>query len=655
MHNESLRVAENENAALNPSVAAGPAAALVVESSWTFGPIGGPVEDSRWVDAGYPLPSRLYADQPYLVGTNDGGWLCVLTTGSKEEGESGQHVLAIRSEDCGKTWSAPVELEPATGPEASWAVALVAPSGRVFAFYVYNGDNLRELPADDPPFVGGQTTRMDSHGHYVFRWSDDDGRTWSDRRVVIPVREFAIDRNNPTQGKVRLFWNVGRPIISQGEVFLPLHKVGGFGRGWFTSSEGAFVRSTDLLNSDDPAQATWETLPEGEIGLGSPANGGPIAEEHCLLELSDGSFCCVYRSIDGHPVGGYSRTRGRTWEPPAYLEYQDGRQIKHPRAACFAWKLRGGSYVLWFHNHGGRAIAEHPNRRECAYDDRNPVWMSRGTEVQTPHGLKLVWENPEIALYDDDPNVRMSYPDLREEGGTIYFTETQKAMARVHHLSAPLARALRDGVAGFDARSIRMEAIHDSPVAAKLPALPGLVARSLILPYGSDSRRTGFAIEFSFVTPASGGPATLVHAWHASCGGIVIEWLSGRVIRATLSDGRSEWAWSSDVFARTGDLEHHVVINVDGGPRILTFFLDGVLGDGGEARQFGWGRFSPYFRGLPAGIPMQTDTGCLTTLRFYPRVLLAAEVGALVREEWRSAILVSGQTPRLRSGAVATA
>lgn len=212
---------------------------------------------------------------------SDGAWLCVLTTGSKEEGQDGQHILSLRSEDCGKTWSEPVEIEPPSGPEASWAVALAAPSGRIFVFYVYNGENLRELPCGE-----GTTKRMDSHGDYVFRWSDDAGRTWSAKRILIPVRAFDIDRNNSTIGKVRLFWNVGRPIISGHEVFLPLHKVGGFGQGWFTNSEGAFVRSGDLLHVDDPSVATWETLPEGESGLRTPADGGgPIAEEQCLLEL----------------------------------------------------------------------------------------------------------------------------------------------------------------------------------------------------------------------------------------------------------------------------------------------------------------------------------------------------------------------------------
>ena len=35
---------------------------------------------------------------------------------------------------------------------------------------------------------------------------------------------------------------------------------------------------------------------------------------------------------------------------------------------------------------------------------------------------------------------------------------------------------------------------------------------------------------------------------------------------------------------------------VDGGPKIIMFMVDGILCDGGDDRQFGWGRFRPYLQ-----------------------------------------------------------
>jgi hypothetical protein len=34
-------------------------------------------------------------------------------------------------------------------------------------------------------------------------------------------------------------------------------------------------------------------------------------------------------------------------------------------------------------------------------------------------------------------------------------------------------------------------------------------------------------------------------------------------------------------------------VTVDGQARIITFVVDGVLNDGGAARQYGWGRIDP--------------------------------------------------------------
>ncbi len=117
----------------------------------------------------------------------------------------------------GRTWSKPVDVEPADGPEASYAVLLKTPSGRIYAFYNHNTDNLRHVKGDNPPYQDGWCTRVDTQGYFVFKYTDDHGRTWSQKRYPIPVREMQIDRENPYGGKVRYFWNVGRPFTHAGD------------------------------------------------------------------------------------------------------------------------------------------------------------------------------------------------------------------------------------------------------------------------------------------------------------------------------------------------------------------------------------------------------------------------------------------------------
>ncbi len=57
--------------------------------------------------------------------------------------------------------------------------------------------------------------------------------------------------------------------------------------------------------------------------------------------------------------------------------------MKHPHAAQFHWRCQNGKYLHWYHNHGGAAIRNHPQRRSMAYENRNPVWLSGGVEVET--------------------------------------------------------------------------------------------------------------------------------------------------------------------------------------------------------------------------------------------------------------------------------
>lgn len=107
------------------------------------------VPDPRHLSNGWSIPSEGYADQPYIVKAEDGAWLCAMTTGAGAEGAGGQHVVSMRSTDQGRTWEQIVPIEPADGPEASYAVLLKVPSGRVYAFYNHNTDKVREVKRED--------------------------------------------------------------------------------------------------------------------------------------------------------------------------------------------------------------------------------------------------------------------------------------------------------------------------------------------------------------------------------------------------------------------------------------------------------------------------------------------------------------------------
>jgi hypothetical protein len=598
------------------------------------------IADPRHIANGWSIPSEGYADQPYIVKTDDGAWLCAMTTGKGVEGASGQHVVAMRSADQGRSWSDIVPLEPTDGPEASYAVLLKVPGGRVYAFYNHNTDRVTEAKREDQ----GVVKRVDSLGHYVFKYSDDHGRTWSPRRYDVPIREFACDRNNVYGGKLRFFWNVGRPLILRDAAIMVLHKVGALGSGFFSQSEGVFFTSRNILTERDPAKLAFETLPDGDIGLRSPPGGGRVAEEQSLVSLSDGSLYCVYRTVDGWPTCAYSRDGGHTWTPPVYASYTPGGQrIKHPRAANFVWNCSNGKFLYWFHNHGGPFIgqmaADTSGRSGNPYDDRNPAWLVAGVEHDAPGGKVIHWTQPEILLYDDDPFIRMSYPDLVEDGGKFYVTETQKNIGRVHEIPAALVNGLFNQFTNKKVTLSNLAIDLSAPAKLKpeLPMckLPDFCIRDTKRPdHGSKDVRGGFSLDL-WLRLDSLAPGQVILDSRTEAGkGILVVLAEGGAIRITLNDGRQQSSWESDRGTVAAGKSQHAVITVDGGPKIITFVTNGVLCDGGDVRQFGWGRFSPTLR-APNGSATLKIASSVRSLRIYTRPLRTSEAVG----NWRAGVV----------------
>lgn len=579
--------------------------------------------DWRNIQNGWPIPREGYSDQPYVVVTKAGHWLCVLTTGKGVEGEPGQHIISTISTDRGRTWSTPVDIEPATGPEASWVMPFLAPTGRVYVFYTYNANNLRVDERSNNPHIA---RRVDTLGEYCFKWSDDHGRTWSRERGTIPVRPMRIDRENAWEGKLRYFWGVGKPILRRnGEMVFGFAKVGKWGDpGTMVSSQGCFLKSPNIATERDVSRLRWELLPEGDEGLRAPK--GPVSDEANLVELSDQSLYCTYRTIDGYNCAAYSRDGGRTWTPPAHATYTPGgRRIKHPRAANFVRKFSNGRFLLWYHNHGGEPVHA---QKWAYYTSRNPGWVAGGVER---NGF-IHWSQPEILLYADDPVVRVSYPDFVEDNGEFYITETMKTEARVHRID----RSLLDGLWNqFEAKTVTRTGLALTIDGATvrpggtvaLPPLPDL------------ARDGGFTIEGWVRLNELSDGQVLLEGMSPSGQGIRLHTTDRFTLALTMSDGRTQATWDTDPGTHEGTLRagtwHHVAFTVDGGPKLITVLVDGVLNDGGAVRQYGWGRFPRELGNVSAAREAALAArlyGHVKRLRLYTRPLRTSEAVA----NWRA-------------------
>lgn len=575
-----------------------------------------PKLDWRDIRHGNIIPSEQYTDQPYIIKTDDDAWLCTLTTGSGQEGQKGQHVVTRRSLDKGATWIDNNELETGDGPESAYSVLLKVPGGRIFAFYNYNSDNIRQVPAEPGPPFDGICTRVDCLGDFVFRYSDDHGKTWSKQRYTIDVREMQIDRDNCFGGKIRFFWNVGKAFFHNNSAFVPLIKVGGFGAGCYTSSQGVLLKCADIA-SKAPDELSWKTLPDGEFGLRTPPGGGPVSEEQSYSVLSDGSFFCVYRSIDGHPVCAYSRDGGHSWSTPEYLRFADGRLIKHPRAANFAWKCNNGKFLYWFHNHGGKG-----------FEDRNPAWICGGTEADSPTGRIIEWSQPEIVLYDKDPLIAMSYPDMLEDG-ELYITETQKKIARSHKIPRQFLDKLWNQAKNRQRTDtgmlLEIKESDQRRKALRMPELqPFIIKNHTMDALGTQDINSSFTLELVIDTMAKFSGSILLDNRIASGKGLCIKTGECDNMEIIMNDGLTENHWSSDPGTLAGKKPHHVVIIVDGGSRTILFVTDGIFNDGGTFRQFGWGRFSAALKNID-GSGLLNLTQPVKELRLYGRALMVSE------------------------------
>ena len=569
--------------------------------------------DPRNFANGNRIPVEGYADQPRIVVTRDGTWVCVLTTGPGVEGAEGQHVAATFSEDKGKTWSPLIEVEPVDKERKSaYALALVTPQDRVYAFYNYNGDAIRTKPDGTP-------IRDDMQGWCCYRYSDDKGKTWS-KRYRLPMRLTAADRNNEWQGKLQMFWAIGTPAVFDGKVMFGFTKLGKY---ILQNGEGWFYRSDNILSESDPDKLDWQLLPDGDHGVRAPEFGS-VQEEFDVVHLEKDDWFCVNRTTLGHAACSYSRDGGHTWTKPDALRYRPGgRIVKQPRACAKIWQTRNGRYLLWFHNNGTTTYNNGMNA-----GSRNIAWLSAGRLKDS----FVWWSQPEIVAYVDGGLEGCSYPDFIEDSGRYYICSTQKTEARVMDVEPGLLDGLwnqetrRDVATNGLVLNLSAEkcAAHAMARAPKLAPLCGDIQRRKSRDEGAGSLTIDLAVRFTDLAPGQ----VLLDSRDAAGRGYVLRTTERGTVRFEMSDGWQAAYWDCDAGLLKTNTLHHLVAIVDGRAKVISFVVDGALNDGGAQRQFGFGRFNPTFKDVSGGRDLQIAPdlrGELAHLRLYDRALRTSE------------------------------
>ncbi|MBI4892962.1 MAG: exo-alpha-sialidase [Acidobacteria bacterium] len=546
--------------------------------------------DWRDIRSGWEIPTVNYADQPYMAKLKNGHWLCTLTTGPGNEGDTGEFVGVTTSPDRGRTWTPLRHLEDPKVVESAYSTPFVTPSGRVFVFYDYNGDNFRA------------PRRSDELGWFVYRYSDDHGVTWSERHRV-PMRLTRVDRENTFQGKVQLFWCVSHPVAVKGEFFLSYTKMKTYPQ---TDNEGFIFHSRNLLTERDPSRIEWELLPDGDTGIRSEALGR-IQEEHNIVPLSDGSLYCMYRTATGNPACALSRDGARTWSQPQVATYADGTPIKTPIACPMMWRASNGRYLFWFHNNGLNN-----------FNGRNPVWLAGGREENGT----IAWSQPEILFYEPDDAIGMSYPDMLEEGDDVYFFHTQKQIARTNQVDRKFLDALWTQAtrAEVPKQGLKLELTGEAlrQGSAEFNYRPALCRT-----------RRGMTIDLRARFGSLKTGQVLLDSRNAQGAGYWVSITGDGAPRLDIRTGDgADFGWSGDPGLLTAGKEHSVAFILDGASKTLSVVIDGKLCDGGKHRAFGWTRLPGYLNDVNPSSRLRLAPdfeGQLLAVRAYDRYLLTSE------------------------------
>ena len=346
-------------------------------------------------------------NQHFLVIPSTSGRFLAVWTQSSRENNPDQRVVFAYSDDHGHAWTTPVVLDGPDGNDdriASWGFPILAPDlGRLYIFYNKN--------------IGAVDVREDTTGTLSFKYSDDDGKTWSDRHEA-PIERSAISSTDPAMPENWICYQT--PIQGpDGNVLC------GFTRWACNSfhseshlfqrhSECCFLRFENILTEFDPARLEVTTWPNAPHGIRVPKPGDPehsVAQEPSIQNLPDGRIICLMRSVTGYIWWSVSSDAGETWSDAEQLRFEPGgASIPNPISPCPLYRLGDGRYALIFHNNVGTANGG--DGPADAQRNRRPAWLSIGQTIDNPGGQPLAFGEPEV-LADSDGVPVMLDPSRR--------------------------------------------------------------------------------------------------------------------------------------------------------------------------------------------------------------------------------------------------
>jgi hypothetical protein len=295
-------------------------------------------------------------------------------------------MLAYRSRDKGGTWEGPSHPFDIDYNQHGFIPFIPRGSDRLYAF------------GTQP--IWGKYSREDGLAENTpigYRFSDDDGVTWSDVTLIEPVNDPGF---------------LGMSVMRMCETESGAWLLGSHEADW---SRKPLITRQYVLRSEDRGRS-WEVLP-GRRHDGWQCPGFNRMDEGRPIELGGRRVLLMTRTPEGHLWALRSEDDGKTWSDP------DPTPLIHPDAPPMLFKLSDGHTLAAFHHnrHHDLNYTGLSSAKPELMMDRSEIWVSlsedEGASWTEP---RFVFVNA-LAEYFDTPfrNYQCSYIDGFPDEGVM--------------------------------------------------------------------------------------------------------------------------------------------------------------------------------------------------------------------------------------------
>ena len=338
----------------------------------------------------------------------NGDFLLMFPDGGHYGGKSEKvnDMLAYRSSNGGMTWQGPNTAFDIDYNQHGFIPLTPRGTNRIYAFgtqAVWDNKRINGLK---------NANGLHENAPIGFRYSDDDGHTWSDLTLIAPANDPGFR---------------GMSVMRMCETDAGTWLLGSHEADW---SYKPLMTRQYILRSEDRGQ-TWNVAPYKRHGgwcvpqFNRMDEGRPINLGNCRVFL-------MTRTCEGHLWGLWSEDDGRTWTHP------QPTPLVHPDAPPMLFHLSDGKTLVAFHhnrysdfNYTGLS-----SEKSEVMKDRSEIWLATSTDGgHTWSEPRFVFANALSEAFSRPfRNFQCSYMDCVVSDGTLNLFVPHR-WQRVLHLS----------------------------------------------------------------------------------------------------------------------------------------------------------------------------------------------------------------------------